>query len=76
MRKHCRVETIDLEILKNLYVFNLPNKKKFFLLGGLVGGRMDVLFSSAWNVGRVFSYSLFTSLSIIGRCPANMNIQA
>lgn len=47
MRKHCRVETIDLEILKNLYVFNLPNKKKFFLLGGLVGGRMDVLFSSA-----------------------------
>jgi hypothetical protein len=74
------MKEIGFEILKDLQVLSTPIAMKLFLECRL----SDSVFKYVWmcaslapqRLDKFYSYSILNSLSIIGRCSANVNILA
>lgn len=75
MRECCYLKRIDLEILTDLYIVRTPlppnAKKRFFNSSACIS-----ICAPRWRLDGSTDFALIPNLSVIGRCPVNMNILA
>jgi hypothetical protein len=85
MRKYCDDEKVDLEMLTNLQILSTPEYDVVHF--AIVSCLSVCLYVYAYTAGMYallspkrfdgfYLYSVYKSLSIVARCPLNMNILA